>query len=60
MSRTTIRLTIDVTYEPNNTHTDDLKDLLLDLPTRAMREGLFTGHTDAEVIISVPSVEAVQ
>lgn len=60
MPRTTIRLSIDVTYETNNTHTSDLKDLLMDLPTRAMREGLLTGHTDANVIIANPTVETLQ
>lgn len=57
MPRHTIRLTLDVTYETNNTHTNDLRDYLLDLPSRALREGLLTGDTDAEVVIVQPSVQ---
>lgn len=55
--RLTARLTLDVTYDVNNTHTEDLRDLLLDLPTRAAQNGLLTGDSDAEVVIFQPKVE---
>lgn len=60
MSRITLRLTLDVTYEVNNTHTDDLRDNLMDLATLGMREGLFTGESEAEVIMAMPSVEELK
>lgn len=57
MKRITLRLTIDVTFEPNGTPVNDLVDNLLDLNARAMRDRLFTCDTDAQVVIAQPNVE---
>jgi hypothetical protein len=54
--RITLRLTLDVTYDLNDTKPGDLIDNLLDIPTRASREGWLTLDTDAEVVVADPQV----
>lgn len=58
MSRVTLRLTLDVTYEVNDeTEVQELRNNLLDLNSIAMRNGVYTDGTDAEVVIANPKVE---
>lgn len=57
MTRETLRLTIDVTYEMNGASLSDLRDNLLKLTARAMNKDMFTDGTDAVVVIANPKVE---
>lgn len=45
----TARLTFDVSYLPNGVSLDVLTDMLKQVATRAIEEGMVSGHTDAEV-----------
>jgi hypothetical protein len=56
MTRKTLSLTLDVTYELNDAHPGDLIDNLLALATRASAEGWLTEGTDAEVVVADPTV----
>lgn len=44
-----LRLILDVTYDPNGTDIETLKDMLADVADRAANDGLLTGSTSAEV-----------
>lgn len=45
----TLRLTLDVTFQPNGTHETELTRLLGDIASRAASDGFMTGDTPAEV-----------
>ena len=50
MAKITLRLTIEVTYETNDTAGEVLADQLVSVARRAYDEGYLTGDTNAEVI----------
>jgi len=66
MSRITLRLTLDVTYEIDATELNvqdqisDLETNLRDLGTRAANGYWLTGDTDATVVICSPRVEELR
>lgn len=60
--RITLQLSLTVTYDvPSDALaagiTSDLEDNLLALPWLAMREGLLTIDTEAEVVVADPAVK---
>lgn len=60
MRRFTLRLTLDVTYDiTDETDIQELRNNILDLPTMAMRHGILTDGTDAEVVVANPRLEQV-
>lgn len=54
--RTTLTLTLAVTYELNGADVRDLEDNLLALAALANNNGWLADGTDAEVVIANPSV----
>lgn len=59
MTRKTLRLTLDVTYDLNGAAVGDLEDNLLGLAALASRDGLLSQDTEAEVVIADPKVEVL-
>lgn len=55
----TLRLSIEVSYEPNGVETSELETLLTRAADHLAGEGLFTGETAAEVTSWHPHVEAI-
>lgn len=64
MSRVTLRLTLDVTYEiSDDAHPDTLTDLhanLMDMPHRAQRANWFTRAQDAAVVVFISDTERIK
>ena len=50
MAKTTLAVTITVMYEKNGVSEAELKDLLHDIASRAVDNGMLTGETNAEVL----------
>ncbi|MBE3138149.1 MAG: hypothetical protein IMZ43_12280 [Thermoplasmata archaeon] len=53
------KLVIEVTYEQNRALDSELIRLLHSIPGRAMDDGMFTGETDAEVVMWSEKVEEI-
>ena len=53
------KLTIEVTYKQNGAFDSELIRLLHSIPGRVMDDGMFTGGTDAEVVMWSERVEEI-
>ena len=53
------KLTVEVTYEQNGASDSELIRLLHSIPGRAGDDGMFTGETDAEVVMWSEKVEEI-